>query len=436
MMDRRIFLTTVAGLLVIKPVDARAQQAGGSGGTSPLPPATPVQDLRSLVGKWEGRVTSSGLSASEPITWTVDADGSYDLEPFGQKGRLEIREGKVRFKNLATGRTGTVTLHEGGGRRILRGVADDGLTWELTPAATKPLPTGKPGPAIRIGILTMTSERERIRRAFDELGYVDGKTVALEYRLGPPDRLPDLAAELVRLNVNVLVAVGTAPAHAAKRATATIPIVFIAADPLAAGLVPSLARPGANLTGLSAASADISAKQLQLLKEAVPVASRVGILADPTHPAAAAQLRELDVAAQALNLQLRTFQVRAPGDVEPAFVAMQKEAVEAVVVLPHPVLVLTDSAIVRLAAKQRLPLIAELRQYADAGGLMSYGTSYVDLVRRAARYVDRVLKGARPADLPVEQPTKFELVINLKTAKALGLTISPALLLRADQVIE
>ena len=147
-------------------------------------------------------------------------------------------------------------------------------------------------------------------------------------------------------------------------------------------------------------------------------------------------MRELDAAAQALNLQLRTFQVRAPGDVEPAFVAMQKEAVEAVVVLPHPVLMLTDSAIVRLAAKQRLPLIAELRQYADAGGLMSYGTSYDDLFRRAARYVDRVLKGARPADLPVEQPTKFELVINLKTAKALGLTISPALLLRADQVIE
>jgi len=435
MMDRRIFLTTVAGLLAA-PLAAKAQQAGAPGGASSLPPATPIQDLKGLVGKWKGGFTSRGI-LGEPWDWTVNADGSYDIEVVGETGTLEIREGKVRSKNLTTGRTSTTTLHEGGGRRVLRGVTDDGqFTWELTPAAIGSLPTERPRPAIRIGILTSHLVGAAFRQALEELGYVDGQTIALEYRRGSPERLPGFAADLVRLNVNALVASATAPALAAKRATSTIPIVFISADPLTAGLVPSLARPGANLTGVSAVSTDVTAKRLQLLKEAVPGAGRVGILVNPTHPAATAQLRELDAAARASKVQLRTFEIRAPGDVKPAFVAMEKEAIGAVVVLVGPVLLLHGADIVRLAAKHRLPLIGESRQYAVDGGLMSYGTSYGDLVRQAVRYVDKILKGAKPGDLPVEQPMKFELVINLKTAKALGLTIPPSVLGRADEVIE
>lgn len=210
-----------------------------------------------------GRPDHAPAGGSEPGAWIIRADGSFDLDPFGHRGVLELSEGKLRYRNLTTGRSGTATLHEGGGRRILRAASAGGdLTWELTAVPAGAPRAAGPRPATRIGILTISPLKELYQRALEELGYVDGKTIALEYRLGPPERLPELAAELVRLNVNVIVAPATAPALAAKRATPTIPIVFVALDPLAAGLVPSLGRAGGNLTGLSAVSPEVSAKRL------------------------------------------------------------------------------------------------------------------------------------------------------------------------------
>jgi putative ABC transport system substrate-binding protein len=281
---------------------------------------------------------------------------------------------------------------------------------------------------------------EAFRQGLRELGYIEGRTIVIEYRWaeGQFDRLPALATELTRLAVNVIVAQNTPAAVAARNATSTIPIIFATTgDPVGSGLVASLARPGGNVTGLSIHSTlAISGKQLELLKEAFPTANPVAVLANPANPPTAGLLTETDLAARALGLRLRVVPVREPKEFGDVFATIKRERVPALLVIADPLVNDHRSGIVAFAAANRLPAIYPYRTFVDAGGLMSYGVDTSDLSRRAATYVDRILKGAKPADLPVEQATKFELVINLKTAKALGLTIPPALLQRADQVIQ
>jgi putative ABC transport system substrate-binding protein len=271
------------------------------------------------------------------------------------------------------------------------------------------------------------------------LGYIEGKNVLIEYRYaeGKPDRLPDLAAELLRLKVDIIVAAGgTPPVLAAKNATKTIPIVMTnVADAVGDELVADLARPGGNVTGLSTFAPELSGKRLELLKDILPGISRVAVLANRDFRGYAAQMKEIKVAAQALGLQLQPVEVRGADDLENAFSAITAGRARAVMTLSDPVTFTLLRRIVELATKIRIPSMHLQVEYAEAGGLMSYGPSYSDLFRRAAYYVDKILKGAKPADLPVEQPTKFEFVINLKTAKAIGLTIPPNVLARADRVI-
>ena len=288
----------------------------------------------------------------------------------------------------------------------------------------------------------MVPERdEPFRQGLRELGYVEGKNVVIEYRFaeGKFERLPDLAAELVELKVDVIVAQVTQASLAAKGATKTIPIVMQGvSDPVGTGLVASLARPGANITGTSAMSADVVGKSLALLKEVVPKLSRVAVLWNPSNAIFQAQmLRETQAAAGALAVELQTFAVRGADEIDQAFAAMAKGRAGALFVLPDPIFTsLHRARIVDLAEKSRLPAMYGVRELAAAGGFMAYGANYADVFGRAATYVDKILKGANPADLPVEQPTKFDLVINLKAAKALGLTVPPQLLARADEVIE
>ena len=282
---------------------------------------------------------------------------------------------------------------------------------------------------------------EAFRRGMQELGYVEGQNVVIErrYANGRPDRLRDLVAELVDRQVDVIVALSSTAALAAKRATTTVPIVFaLANDPVGVGLVSSLARPGGNVTGLTPMNAQLNAKRLELFKEAVPGVSRIAGLSVSDYPALARQgmVREMEAAAQRLQFDLRVFAVGNRDELQTAFAAMAKERVGGVTVLPLPLLTTERRRVTELALRYRLPSIFQWREYVEVGGLMSYGPNPLDLIRHAARYVDRLLKGAKPGDLPVEQASTFELVINLKTAKALGLTIPPALLQRADQVIE
>ena len=295
----------------------------------------------------------------------------------------------------------------------------------------------------RIGYLNVPSPAEvpgryrAFREGLRELGYEDGKTIRIEYRFasGKLDRLPALAAELVHLKVDVIVSGGPTPTRAAKQATRTIPIVMaFDSDPVGNGFVKSLARPGGNITGLSNVAPEISGKRLELLKDVVPKLSRVAVFGMSTNPGNALSLKETEMAARALGLQISYFNVRSPGDIESAFQAAMKQRVEAVLVLNFPT-VYKRNAIFGLAARNRLPAIYFESSFAEEGGLMTYGASLADLDRRSAVYVDKILKGAKPADLPVEQPTKFELVINLKTAKQIGLTIPPNVLARADKVI-
>jgi len=303
------------------------------------------------------------------------------------------------------------------------------------------------GKVSRIGYLSAgsgTSSNPRLIEAFRqglrELGWVEGQNLVIEYRWaeGRFDRLPDLAAELVRLKVDLIVAAPAAPALAAKNATGTIPVVFMgAADPVGVGLVASLARPGGNVTGLSySVGSSIFAKDLELLKEAVPKVRRVAVLSNPANPGQPLAISYVKDAARSLGLQLQLVEARGPEDFDGAFAAMARERAGALFVLQDPAYISHRARLVGLAANNRLPTILTQREDAEAGGLMSYGPRLSDLWRRAATYVDKILKGAKPGDLPVEQPTKFELVINLKTAKALGLTIPPALLQRADEVIQ
>ena len=272
-----------------------------------------------------------------------------------------------------------------------------------------------------------------------ELGYVEGQNMLVEGRFygDQTGRLPALAAELVRLNVDVIVA-GTSPApEAAQRATSTIPIVMaIHFDPVGSGLAASLAKPGKNVTGLSSLTRELVGKRLQLLKEAIPGISRVAVLSNPTVTTQALELKEAGVAAQALKVRLQFLEARAPSDFAGAFSAMTRERAGGVIIITSSMFYAERTRIAELASQSRVPAVYSAREFAEAGGLMTYGTDLRESFRRAATYVDRILKGAKPSDLPIEQPAKFDLAINLKAAKALALTIPASLLQRADQVIE
>ncbi|MGH7774795.1 MAG: ABC transporter substrate-binding protein [Candidatus Binatia bacterium] len=305
----------------------------------------------------------------------------------------------------------------------------------------------QPGKVYRIGYLSSGAGRgspnaEALRQGLKVLGYVEAQNIAIEYRPaeGNTDRLPGLAAELVRLKVDVIfVAGGSQAVVAAKNATSSIPIVFAGTiDPVASGLVASLARPGGNVTGLTIGAPGLYGKRLELLKETIPRLSRVGMLLNPANPAVDVAFKEVQTAAQELGVRVQSLEVRSPNDIDTAFEAATKAQLGALVVANQPP-INTDSnpkRIVELAAKRRLPAIYSDTPWIHAGGLMSYGPSIPDLHRRAAIHVDKILKGAKPADLPVEQPVKFELMINLKTAKSLGLTIPPIVLMRAEKVIK
>jgi putative ABC transport system substrate-binding protein len=302
------------------------------------------------------------------------------------------------------------------------------------------------GKVHRIGYLASTSATaarhllEAFRQGLGELGWVEGQNVLIEYRFaeGRHERLPELAAELVRLKLDLILAGPTPPALAAKNATGTIPIVMTAVgDPVRLGLVTSLARPGGNVTGVSFdVGLEVFPKALELLRESVPNVRRVAVLSNPANPAQAVAVNDVTAAARSLGLQLRLLEARGPDAFDGAFAAMGKDRVDALLVLTDPLFIIHKARLADLAARYRLPSVYAIKENVEAGGFMSYGPSLVAAFRRAAVFVDKILKGAKPADLPVEQPTKFELVINLKTAKALGLTIPPSLLQRADQVIE
>jgi putative ABC transport system substrate-binding protein len=296
----------------------------------------------------------------------------------------------------------------------------------------------------RIGVVLAGSPAVagHILRAFQhglrELGYVEKGNIALEVRWaeGRLERIPELVAELVRLNVDVLVAANSPAALEAKRATRTIPIVMFAGDPVGLGLVNSLARPGGNITGLSYFNIEISSKRLELLKELVPALTRVAVLRNPLVAIHASFWQETKVAAHKMGLALQPIEVRGPEDFDVSFEAATAGNAQAVLAFDDPVTLAHRPRIVALAATSRLPAMYAFREFPDDGGLMSYGPSFVVLFQRAGSFVGKILKGAKPDDLPVEQPTKFEFVINLKTARALDLTIPPTLLARADEVIE
>jgi putative ABC transport system substrate-binding protein len=296
----------------------------------------------------------------------------------------------------------------------------------------------------RIGFLSATSPSaqnaflDAFKQGLRDLGYVVGQNVALEIRAaeGKYDSLPDRAAELVRLKVDVIFAASAPAIKAAKQATSTIPIVFeTLSDPVADGFVANLARPGGNLTGLAGLAPELSGKRLELLKEVVPRLTRVAVLLNPDNPNARRLLKETEISAQALGMQLQVLQVRHPDELDKAFSAMTKARAGALTVIPDPTLQAERKKVADLSAKTRLPAIYGISGVAEIGGLMVYAPSLHDLWRRAATYVDKILKGAKPADLPVEQPTKFEFIVNLKAAKQIGLTIPPNVLARADRVI-
>jgi putative ABC transport system substrate-binding protein len=298
--------------------------------------------------------------------------------------------------------------------------------------------------APRIGFLgatdasANTARIEAFRQGLRELGYTEGENIVVEYRWaeGKAERLPELAAELVRLKVAIVVTAGPTATRPAKEATSTIPIVMaFDNDPVGSGFVVSLARPGGNVTGLSAVFPELSGKRLELLKEVLPKLSRIVAFGTLSQPGTVQTLRETERAASALALKLQSLDIRNPGNIETAFQAARKGRADAILVLSSPVIFSRRTQIAELAVKNRLPAIFPQNEFVEDGGLMSYAPNYADLFRRAATYVDKILKGAKPAELPVEQPTKFEFVINLKAAKQIGLTIPPNVLARADKVI-
>jgi putative tryptophan/tyrosine transport system substrate-binding protein len=299
----------------------------------------------------------------------------------------------------------------------------------------------QPAKVRKIGVLRADSppnlSAETFQQAMRDLGYVEGKNIVIEYRYaeGKVARLSNLAEELVRLNVDVIWALGPAVSHA-KNATKTIPIVIThVSDPVGSGLVASLARPGGNITGLSGVGPELGGKRLELLKEVIPKLSRVAFFGNSTAPAQA-QLREIELAAGELGVKIQYLDVPSPKEIEPALLAASKGRAQAVLITRNPVTAIHFARIAELAVKNRLPTMYADREFVEAGGLMSYGPDHIFLYRRVAVYVDKILKGTKPADLPVEQPMKFEFVINLKTAKQIGLTIPPNVLARADKVLK
>ena len=294
----------------------------------------------------------------------------------------------------------------------------------------------------RIGFLGLAFERtagDWLRQGLRDLGYVEGQTMAIEWKWAEDkiERIPELAAELVRANVDVIVTGGTSAATALKSATRTIPIVMaIIGDPVAVGLVDSLARPGGNATGFSIVAPELGAKRLELLKEIVPDAGSIAVVLNPKNPQSRIELNEMQAAARTLGLQVHPIEIASEATFDEAFADLTKSVAQAVIVLTDPILFSERKRIVALANRSRLPAIYFFREFVKEGGLMSYGPSDADLFRRSAIYVDKILKGMKPSDLPVEQPTKFDLAINLKTATVLGLTVPPSLLARADEVIE
>ena len=312
----------------------------------------------------------------------------------------------------------------------------------LLMAFSFPAEAQQPGNVHRIGFLSGTSldapTTQGFRQGLKDLGYIEGKNILVEYRFEPnPERFPTAVAELMELKVDVLVTGNLAAIRAAKQTTKTIPIVIATtADPVAYGLVENLARPGGNITGVTRLTRELSGKRLELLKEVVPKMSRVGVLWDPDDPGAVNGFKEYEAATRALKLPIQSFEVRSSSpDFEQAFENAAKARISALVTIRSALLLRQAKRIADLAIKNRLPCMCEGRESVEAGGLMSYSADDADSYRRAATYVDKILKGAKPADLPVEQPTKFDLVINLKTAKQIGLTIPPNVLLRADKVI-
>ena len=300
----------------------------------------------------------------------------------------------------------------------------------------------QPKKSFRIGVLFVGGRNqphlEAFKQGLRERGYTEGKNITLEYRYaeGKEDRLPVLATELVHLKVDLIVVTSDGSAQAVQQATKTLPIVVTTGDPVTSGLADSLAKPGSNVTGLSVLLADLSGKRVEILRETLPKLTRLATLWSPTERVAAPVFKETSLAAQALSLQLHSFEVQTLQDIEKAFVDIPKVRGNALLVILSPLVTLHSKRIVEIALKQRLPGMYPTRQFAEEGGLMAYGPLIGDLYRRAATYVDKILKGAKPADLPIEQPTKFEFIVNLKAAKQIGLTIPPNVLVRADKVIK
>jgi putative ABC transport system substrate-binding protein len=296
----------------------------------------------------------------------------------------------------------------------------------------------------RLGFLLLgspsgqSSALEAFRQGLRELRYVEGKNIHLEkrYAEGKSDRLPALAAELARLKVDVIIVASALSASAARKATKTIPIVMAGSDPVGGGLVDSLAQPGGNITGIANPSPELGGKQLELLKEVVPKASRLAVLRNPASPVTVAQLKEIEAAGRSMGVELRILEAQGVHDFDKVFATVKKEGAQALAVLSSAIFTVHRTQLIDLAAKARLPAIYNNTDFVTAGGLMSYGALRSEMWRRAAVLVDKILKGAKPADLPVEQPTKFEFTINLKTAKQIGLTIPPNVLARADRVIK
>jgi putative ABC transport system substrate-binding protein len=310
--------------------------------------------------------------------------------------------------------------------------------WPLAARAQQPAKVPRVG-FLRFGPASANAGRvEALRAGLRQLGYVDGKNIVIEFRWAETvDQLPELAAELVRMNVDVIFAMSSTEVEPTRQATKTIPIVFaVHADPVGVGHVASLARPGGNITGLTTVLTDLVAKELEILKEAVPQATRVGVLFGPTAPSHRPAVQAVETAGAKLGVQLVMVPVRTVEDFEGAFSTMSREHVGGFLAVAAPLIVSHRARLAELALKHRLPGMFGTRENVEAGGLISYAADLNDMVRRAATYIDKILKGAKPADLPVEQASKYELVINLKTAKAIGLTISDAFLLRADKVIE
>ena len=314
-----------------------------------------------------------------------------------------------------------------------------GSTAAAWPLIARAQQTGK---IYKIGLLSPSSSQPPLAYLFNslrELGWIEGKNVSIEYRFAEncPERLPELATDLVRLNVDLIVAIGTLGPVAARRATSTIPIIMVGAgDPLGTGLVASLARPGGNVTGMSFMTPDLSGKRLELLKELLPRLARVAVLWNGANPYPAIVFKETQTAGRTMGIEVQSLEVRSPDDFDGAFAAARQQRPDALIVVEDPLTFAYRERIADFAVADRLPSLCGFKEYASAGGLISYGAVVAELYRRAAGYVDKILKGAKPADLPVQQPTKFDLVVNLKTAKALGLQIPDKMLAVADEVIE